>query len=183
MTSLPCVPEPLDITFNEDALPKLVGAFARFGDAYSIFSPETDSKICVFSHPDHVRHVFVDKNANYTKGIGIDRVRILLGGGIMTSEGETWRRQRKMIQPAFHRDVIGKMFADIRNANLQLRTDWHRLALTGKEFDLTQYLSEVTLKIVLHAIFGADMAFMAAASGENPFMLLMQEPGRNLQFA
>ena len=130
-----------------------------------------------------MRHVFVDKNANYTKGIGIDRVRILLGNGIMTSEGELWRRQRKMIQPAFHRDVISRRFADIRDANRQLRKTWLEHASRGLEIDLTQFLSDVTLKIVLKAIFGADMEAIESTAGGNPFMLLMQETERNLQFA
>ena len=43
---------------------------------------------------------------NYTKGVGLDRVKILLGKGIMTSEGELWKRQRYMMQPFFHRRVI-----------------------------------------------------------------------------
>jgi enediyne biosynthesis protein E7 len=183
MNSLPGPSTPLDISFNEDALATLTAAFERFGDAFSIFSPATGSKICVFSHPDHVRHVFVDKNTNFNKGIGIDRVRILLGNGIMTSEGEVWRRQRKMIQPAFHRDVIATLFSDIRDANLRLRADWATRAHLGQEIDLTHELSDVTLKIVLKAIFGTDMDAMQSAGGDNPFLLLMQEPERNLQFA
>jgi cytochrome P450 len=181
--SLPGPSTPLDISFNEDALATLTAAFQQYGDAFSIFSPATKSKICVFSHPDHVRHVFVDKNVNFNKGIGIDRVRILLGNGIMTSEGDVWRRQRKMIQPAFHRDVIAKMYGDVRDANLRLRAEWQTHAQQGQEIDLTHELSDVTLKIVLKAIFGVDMDRMQSNGDGNPFLLLMQEPERNLQFA
>ena len=69
-------------------------------------SPALQRDLWVLSHPDHVRHVLVDHHANFRKGIGIERVAILLGNGLMTSEGEHWRRQRKMVQPAFHRKVI-----------------------------------------------------------------------------
>lgn len=183
MTELPGPSEPLDVSFNEDVLTALTTAFARYGDAFRVFSPTTNSNICVFSHPDHVRHVFVDKNANYTKGIGIERVRILLGNGIMASEGDFWRRQRRMIQPAFHRDIISGMLTDIGNANLALRIEWAEHAGDGQQIDLTQQLSEVTLKIVLKSIFGADMKTIESAAGGNPFMLLTQDTERNLQFA
>ena len=67
MTALPGPSEPLDISFNEDALATLTAAFRQYGDAFRIFSPTANSHICVFSHPDHVRRVFVDNNGNYTK--------------------------------------------------------------------------------------------------------------------
>jgi cytochrome P450 len=180
---LPGPSEPFDISLTEDALAALTHAYAGYGDAFRIFSPAVNAHICVFSHPDHVRRVFVDNHANYTKGIGIERVRILLGNGIMASEGDVWRRQRKLIQPAFHRDVISRMLADIRDANLQLRDQWLEQAQRGAEIDLTQNLSDVTLKIVLKAIFGADMKAIESTAGGNPFMLLTQDTERNLQFA
>ena len=55
---------------------------------------------------------------------GIERVGILLGNGIMVSEGDLWRRQRKMIQPAFHRDVLARMLGRISSANLKLCEKW-----------------------------------------------------------
>lgn len=183
MTALPGPTETLDITFSGDVLATLTRAFASYGDAFRIFSPASNSDINVFSHPDHVRHVFVDRNANFTKGLGIERVRILLGNGIMASEGDYWRRQRKMIQPAFHRDVITGMLNDIGEANLSLRTQWEHNCTQDKEIDLTQHLSDVTLQIVLKSIFGADLADIESRSGGNPFLLLAQDTERNLQFA
>jgi cytochrome P450 len=183
MTALPGPSEPLDISFNEDALATLTAAFRQFGDAFRIFSPTANSHICVFSHPDHVRRVFVDNNGNYTKGIGIDRVRILLGNGIMASEGDFWRRQRKMIQPAFHRDMIANMVAAMRNTYADLCNQWLSMARRGETINLTEELSNVTLHIILKAIFGEDFNAINAMPGGNPFMLLAHETERNLQFA
>ncbi len=89
-----------------------------------MFSPALQRHIWVLSHPDHVRHVLVDRNANFTKGIGIDRVAILLGGGLMTSEGDTWRAQRKLIQPSFHRNVIATWMPHLHAANAALTSKW-----------------------------------------------------------
>ncbi len=183
MNDLPGPAEPLDISFNEDALDTLSAAFTRYGDAFKIFSPEINAYIGVFSHPDHVRQVFVDNHANYTKGIGIERVRILLGNGIMASEGDTWRRQRKLIQPAFHRSVIARMFEHIRAGNIALRDRWLAHARDGREINLTQDLSDVTLNVVVNSIFGDDMAAIASTDGRHPFALLTEDSERNLQFA
>ena len=102
----PLASDSLDISFESDSLTVLERNFALYGDAFRIFSPALRRPIWVLSHPDHVRHILVDRSANFTKGIGIDRVAILLGNGLMTSEGETWRTQRRMVQPSFHRNVI-----------------------------------------------------------------------------
>ena len=77
----PVASEPLDISFESDALSVLERNFAVHGDAFRMFSPVLQRPIWVLSHPDHVRHVLVDRSANFTKGIGIDRVAILLGLG------------------------------------------------------------------------------------------------------
>ena len=175
--------EPLDISFNEDALSMLCRSFAQYGDAFSVFSPVTNGNIYVFSNPDHVRHVLVDNHHNYTKGIGIERVGILLGNGIMVSEGELWRRQRKMIQPAFHRDVIADMLPHIRTANLQLIDQWTASADKNQEINLTQDMSDVTLSIVLRAIFSDDLETIISLHGSNPFAMLTGETERNLTFA
>ncbi len=175
--------EPLDVTFTRDALSQLCAAFAQYGDAFRVYSPVTQNHIYVFSHPEHVRHVLVDNHQNYTKGIGIERVGILLGKGLMVSEGELWRRQRRMIQPAFHRDVIARMVGHIRTANQELLDKWMACAEAGSEINVTQDMSDVTLNIVLRSIFGDDLEVMTKAYGSNPFALLTDETERNLAFA
>lgn len=179
----PATREPLDISFSGDLLASLWGHFAEFGDAFRAYSPITQRDIYVFSHPDHVRHVLVTHHQNYTKGIGIERVGILLGNGIMVSEGEVWRRQRKLIQPAFHPSVIAGMVAHIRDANLRLRDKWIASARRSEAINLTQDMSDVTLHIVLRAIFGDDLDTMSAAHGGNPFAMLTDHIERNLAFA
>ena len=164
-------------------LSKLCRLFAEHGDAFRVFSPVTQSHIYVLSHPEHVKHVLVANPQNYTKGIGIERVGILLGNGIMVSEGELWRRQRKMIQPAFHRDSIARMVGHIRDANRQLLEKWTSCADNSEEINLTQDMSEVTLRIVLLAVFGGDLEDISTAAGGNPFALLTEETERNLNFA
>ena len=175
--------ETLDITFETDALTTLVRLFEQHGDAYRAFSPALERDIWVLSHPDHVRHVLVDHHANFTKGIGIERVAILLGNGLMTSEGDEWRTQRRLVQPSFHRTVIATWMPHIHAANERLAAKWAAAARSGSTFNVTQDMSEVTLDVVLRALFGDDLHRLGSPSGDNPFALLTDHTARNLAFA
>jgi cytochrome P450 len=179
----PLAAESLDISFETDALSVLTRLFAEHGDAFRIFSPALGREIWVLTHPDHVRHVLVDHHAKFTKGIGIERVAILLGNGLMTSEGDHWRIQRKMVQPAFHRKVIATWMPHIHAANERLVAKWAAAAAARTAINVTQDMSEVTLEVVLLALFGDGLARLTDGGRENPFGLLTDETARNLAFA
>ena len=172
----------LDITFETDALTTLVAEFNRHGDAFTAHSPALDRDLWVLSHPDHVRHVLVDHHPNFTKGIGIERVAILLGNGIMTSEGEHWRTQRKLLQPAFHRKVIATWMPHVHAATDRLARRWEHAAKRGEPVNVTQDMSEATLEVVLRALFGEDLALLESGH-RSPFALLTDHTERNLAFA
>ena len=161
----------------------MIELFARLGDTYRVYSPARKGYVYVINHPDDVKRVLVSNHRNYTKGIGLDRVKILLGNGIMTSEGEFWRRQRYMMQPMFHRRIITKFAHTIDAANDALLARWEPLATRGEPVNITDEMSELTLEIVLQAIFGKDLARLAGDGGENPFAVVTREPARDLRFA
>jgi enediyne biosynthesis protein E7 len=161
----------------------MIELFARYGDTYRVFVPARGSYTYVIHHPDDVKRVLVGNHRNYTKGLGLDRVRILLGKGIMTSEGELWKRQRYMMQPFFHRRVITQ-FADlIAAANDRFLERCAGLAASGQPMNLTDEMSELTLGIVLRSIFGRDLERLTQQLGGNPFEVVTREPSRDLQFA
>src|SRR5262245_45421970 len=59
------------------------------------------------NHPDHVRHVLADNSANYTKDTSLNaNFKAAAADGILVSEGDPWRRRRRLMQPAFHRERI-----------------------------------------------------------------------------
>ena len=103
--------EGFDLGGSEESLARLREYFSRFGDVYRVFAPSRGVYNYVINHPDDIKHVLLSNHRNYTKGEGMDRVKILLGNGIMTSEGDFWRRQRRMMQPVFHRRVIDRFGA------------------------------------------------------------------------
>jgi cytochrome P450 len=115
---------------------------------------------------------------NYTKGQAIKRIALLLGKGLMVSEGDFWISQRRMVQPAFHRKAIGALAGVIAEANQELLADWQRAAAAGSPVNVTRDLSRTVLQVVLRAIFGDDYADVAPH-----FQILTDQPERDLHFA
>src|SRR5580698_3135026 len=183
------LPEPpqadvqFDIGATEDSLDRMVELFARYGDVYRVYAPGRKSYTWVINHPEDVKRVLVGNHRNYTKGTGLDRVKILLGNGIMTSEGDFWRRQRYMMQPLFHRRVVTEFNQLIDAANSRFIDKWAAQAARGERVNLTDDMSELTLEIVLGSIFGKDLANLTQQPGGNPFLVVTRETARDLKFA
>lgn len=175
--------EGFDIGETEDSLPRMMQLFGKFGDLYRIYSPSRRNFAYVIHDPEHIQHVLVDNQRNYNKGIGLDRVKLLLGNGIMVSEGSEWKRRRRMVQPCFHARSLRSLFPSIRIANLRLARNWERAARSAAPVNVTEGLGEAILSIILEAIFGRDLQEMIRRHGANPFALVVEENERNLQFA
>jgi cytochrome P450 len=101
----------------------------------------------------------------------------------MTSEGDFWRRQRRMMQPSFHRRVLDRFGALIHDVNEKYAARWAVKAAAGEPINLTEDLSELTLEIVLHSIFGTDLKRLERELGANPFEVVAKEQNRDLKFA
>ena len=172
-----------DIGADDDAIHRMTELFARHGDIYRFYSPARRAEMWVIHHPDDVKRVLVSNHRNYTKGSGLDRVRILLGNGIMTSEGDLWKRQRYMMQPYFHRRVITQFGELVDACNNRFIAKWEAQAARGELVNITDDMSELTLEIVLQSIFGSDLARLAQEMGANPFDIVTKVPARDLKFA
>jgi cytochrome P450 len=183
-TAIPPGPaESFDLGGSDESLARLREYFARYGDVYRVFAPSRGVYNYVINHPDDVKHVLLSNHRNYTKGEGMDRVKILLGNGIMTSEGDFWRRQRRMMQPCFHRRVIDRFAQLIHDVNEKFAARWAAKAASGEPINLTDDVSELTLEIVLHSIFGPDLERLERQLGANPFEVVAKEQNRDLKFA
>jgi cytochrome P450 len=187
MMQTPAVPpgpaEGFDLGGSDESLARLNLYFAEFGDIYRVFAPGRGVYNYVINHPDDIKRVLLSNHRNYTKGEGMDRVKILLGNGIMTSEGDFWRRQRRMMQPSFHRRVIDQFSALISEVNDKFAVRWAEKAARAEAVNLSDDASELTLEIVLRSIFGNDLARLESEFGANPFEVVAKEQNRDLRFA
>src|ERR1700719_2211491 len=159
--------EGFDLGGSDESLARLVRYFAEFGDIYRVFAPSRGVYNYVINHPDDIKRVLLSNHRNYTKGEGMDRVKILLGNGIMTSEGSFWRRQRRMMQPSFHRRVIDQFSALIGEVNEKFAQRWEAQSARGEPVNVSSDTSELTLEIVLRSIFGNDLARLEQQMGAN----------------
>src|SRR5258708_733617 len=167
--------EGFDLGGSDESLTRLNRYFAEFGDIYRVFAPGRGVYNYVINHHDDIKRVLLSNHRNYTKGEGRDGVKILLGKGIMTSEGDFWRRQRRMMQPSFHRRVIDQFSTLIREVNDKFAVRWAEKAARAEAVNLSDDTSELTLEIVLRSIFGKDLARLEAQFGANPFEVVAKE--------
>ena len=107
---------------------------------------------------------------------------MLLGNGIIVSDGAFWRRQRRMIQPAFSRKCIDGLAKKMQKANQDLLTLWQEKADKGEIIDVSSDTSDLSLEIILRCLFSDDMDKLIAQEGENPFQILTYDLARDIQF-
>ena len=115
----------------------------------------------LFNNPELIKDVLVTNQKNFTKSRGLERARKLLGNGLLTSEGEFHLRQRRLAQPAFHRQRIAS-YGDTMTAYAQrTRSGWKN----GDTVDMHVEMMRLTLSIVAKTLFDADVDAEAADIG------------------
>ncbi|GAA3002262.1 cytochrome P450 [Streptomyces lactacystinicus] len=142
-----------------DRLEMMRSAAAEYGDAVRIsMGPKT---LYFFNHPDHAKHVLADNAANYHKGIGLAQARRALGNGLLTSEGELWRKQRRQIQPAFqHKRIVQQAGAVAEEAaKLVGRLRAHE---GGAPVDVTKEVTALTLGVLGRTLLDVDLSAFEA---------------------
>lgn len=119
------------------------------------------SSYYLLNHPDLVHHVFVENHRNYKKSRNYRGIQIVLGDGLFTSEGETWRRQRKLAQPAFHRERLAGFAQIMCSSTRELLTRLQ--ARAGQPVQWHEEMSDLALRIVCRTLFSAEIDAQAAA--------------------
>jgi len=114
----------IDLGFEDDSLDQMTKLYHQFGEIFKVYSPFRKSYTYVLNNPEHIKHVMVNNNRNYVKGVGMDRVKILLGNGIIVSDGDYWKRQRRMIQPSFKKKNISDLVSIMQHLNRAPLENW-----------------------------------------------------------
>jgi cytochrome P450 len=122
-------------------------------------------RIYLLHHPDAVKHVLQDNNQNYVKGPVIGRVKVLIGEGLFTSEGDFWRRQRRLAQPSFHRERIADFAATMVRCTAERLDRWETPARRGETLDVLAEMNALTLTVVGETLFGRDLSGEAREAG------------------
>src|SRR5215469_5534649 len=120
------------------------------------------------NHPDLIEDVLVNKAKLYHKGRILQANKYLFGKGLLTAEGDFWLRQRRLAQPAFHRERIAAYAATMANYTEQMLATWRN----GEERDIHQEMMNLALRIVGKTLFDADVTRDAREVGDTLDMLL-----------
>ncbi len=108
---------------------------------------------------DEISHVLKGNSRNYRKSENYRPVKLVTGEGLLTSDGDLWRRQRRLIQPAFGRKRVEGLAALMVSRTEQMLSRWQTdYARPGKPFDLFAQAIKLTLEITCEALFGAQVA-------------------------
>src|SRR6516225_9985889 len=150
--------------FRRDQLNFLRDLRRTYGDYVRIPTvPGYD--IYLLADPAAVEHVLVKNYKNYRKPEFLNEpVRLLLGNGLFSSEGDFWLRQRRLAQPAFLRGAIVRLAAPMTAAVESLTRSWEA-APDGRTLDIVSEMMRLVLEIAGATLFGADMAASADAVG------------------
>jgi cytochrome P450 len=145
--------------FLVGSLPLLFGhglatieSWAReYGDIF--FHRAAGLRVCYLTHPDHIEDVLVTRNHNFVKGMGMRVNPRLFGKGLLTSEGELWRRQRRLMQPAFHRRQISRYARLMVECTQKMLANWQ----AGDVLDLHSEMDHLTLETIARVLFDLDL--------------------------
>src|SRR6266550_5430227 len=134
-----------------------LGFFTRLardqGDIAQFCLGDHEHEIYLLNHPDYVREVLVTQDRNFTKWFAVDRIKEVLGNGLFVSEGEFHLCQRRLSQPAFHRERIASYADQMTSLALRLRERWQ----VDTTIDVCREMNWLAMMIVATTLFGADV--------------------------
>ena len=148
-----------------EPLPFIEKNFREYGDL--VHTRLAGLHVFTVAHPDGIKHVLQDNHRNYKKSVDYKILARLLGQGLVTSEGELWLRQRRLMQPMFHRQKIAAFGTMMTDCALEMLERWRGFADRGEAFDATPEMMRLTLQIVGRALLTLDLTGQADTIGRN----------------
>ncbi|WP_410658271.1 cytochrome P450 [Amycolatopsis sp. lyj-112] len=136
-----------------DRLALMSDSAGDYGDVVRIaIGPKT---MYLVNHPDLAKHVLADNAANYHKGIGLQEARRALGDGLLTSDGDVWKKQRRTIQPVFQPKRIARQASVVAN---EVEGLVKRLRDTTGPVEIMHEMTGLTLGVLGKTLLDADLA-------------------------
>jgi cytochrome P450 len=134
-------------------------AARRFGDVVHLkIGPRHGYLV---TNPADVRHVLQDNARNYHKSPLYDKLRAILGNGLLTSEDAFWLRQRRIAQPAFHRQRIATLAGVMADAARETAERWKAVSSAQQPVDVDEEMMRLTRTVVLRTLLGGDLGSFA----------------------
>jgi cytochrome P450 len=135
----------------------------EYGDvARTQMGPQT---LMQFVRPEHVQHVLVKNKDNYVKGPSHDTLRIPLGTGILTAEGELWRRQRRLMSPTYTPRAVERFTGIMLDATDKMLARWRHIP-AGSPVAINPEMMRLAMSVISRSIFTVDIGEDFAEAGQ-----------------
>lgn len=152
------------LALRDDPLGALLEVRRKHGDL--AYLPLLHRGFFLATHPRHVDHVLRSSADRYRKGTrSYAKIRALLGDGLVTSEGDKWRRHRALIQPALHPQRIAGFRSIVAALTDETLEGWREPAARGEPIAIDREMRRLTLRIVGRALFGREIGVGAGSLG------------------
>jgi cytochrome P450 len=110
------------------------------------------------NHPEHIRHILVENNRNYSKATYSNtKFKDVIADGLLVSEGDSWLRQRRLMQPAFHQNRLTQLVPLVTGETARVIKQMDAAAIEGQPVDISKLMASLTLSITTKALFGVDL--------------------------
>ena len=180
--ALRCPPgpdQPVTLGLDAETLATLRYLQSEYGDVVSLNQP--NGRLAYFvNDAAEVRKILTRRHSKYEKGPGFERVKMLLGNGLIVSDGDVWRRSRTMIQPAFSRQNVHRLMTVMVECCDRRAAAWADAAAKGETLNITEETCDFALELILISTFGDDYDSRIVTQGENPFAFLSRDSTRDL---
>ncbi len=146
--------------FRKDAPRFLQRTAQEFGDV--AFLRLANQRVFFINDPEFVKDVLVTHQSNFKKSRALERAKMMLGEGLLTNEGEAHLKQRRLVQPAFHRERLAGYAKSIVQLSTRASDRW----VDGETREIHDEMMRLTLAIIGQTMFSADVETEAAEIGE-----------------
>ena len=143
------------LEFRKDPIRYLMDAWPRYGDVVRLNI--RGMTVHLVTQPDHIQHVLVRRRDNYFKGYGYDDQKLLLGEGLITSEGELWERQHRLIQPFFTPRGVTQFVEIMIGAIRNMLVRWESLADGERVIQVDDEMVRLTGNIIARILFNRNL--------------------------
>src|SRR5205823_7757933 len=140
--------------FNRDSLGFIERAQREYGDI--VWMRFLYVPALFLYHPNEIEYVLATNAKNFIKSMSLrsNFFQRLVGNGLLTSEGDEWKRQRRLSSPAFHRERVATYASTMVDYTKRLISSWRE----GETHDMHRDMMRLTLEIVVRCLFSADVS-------------------------
>ena len=139
---------------RRDPLAEYLALRRQYGDIIRL--ARLPRPLVLVSHPDAIQHVLRDHAHNYRKGVFFKSIAAIQGQGLLTSEGEEWRRQRRLAQPAFQPRQLARLGPILQDEAQSIAQGWRVAARTGEPINVSDWMHRFTFRVVGRALLGLE---------------------------